>query len=323
MGNAVKIFKHFETPKDEGVYFRLICLTGQSKGMAYFLIGNRAVLGRSENADVRVLDIKSSREHADITKVGKNYVVTDLNSQNGIVVNDLKVKQHKLKNGDKIIIGQTVYKFSRIEVKPKISVNEYDDDDDEYEDEESPKNNKRVLILAIIAIVGIFIIIGEDGESTKTTKSRRKNTRYNYNEIDNNSFKDVVKKKVTKNKKLQKQLDTYFQRGLREFREGNYFRAMNQFDLADKISPNDTLAAFYLSKTRKALDKEVQRHFVKARRDIKSLKFRKAIIGYCAVIRLLENYKNDKNLELAHEGIKKMEIKMGYEPGSIECIKKG
>ena len=48
-------------------------------------------------------DIKSSREHAEIAQVGKDYNVTDLESQNSVVVNDLKIKQHTLNEGDKVI----------------------------------------------------------------------------------------------------------------------------------------------------------------------------------------------------------------------------
>ena len=117
MSKAVKIYKHFERPKEVGIHHRVVCLTGKDKGIAYFLIGKRIVFGRAETTDIRVHDIKSSREHAEIILVGKDYVLTDLGSQNGIIVNDLKVKQHVLNEGDKIIIGQTVYSFSRIEIE--------------------------------------------------------------------------------------------------------------------------------------------------------------------------------------------------------------
>ena len=89
MSNAVKLLKHFEAPKEEGVYYRLVCLTGKDKGQAYILMGKRVVMGRSDGADIRVMDIKSSREHAEIIKVGKDFVLTDLGSQNGIIINDL------------------------------------------------------------------------------------------------------------------------------------------------------------------------------------------------------------------------------------------
>ena len=119
MAKNVLVLKHFEAPKDAGTYFRLVCLTGTSKGETYVLTGNRIVIGRGEKADIRLNDTKSSREHAEITKVGSNWVATDLGSQNGIMVNDKKVTQAQLSEGDKLIIGQTVFKFAKVEVGAK------------------------------------------------------------------------------------------------------------------------------------------------------------------------------------------------------------
>jgi len=161
VSTAVKIFNHIDAPKKEGVYHRLICLTGENKGKAYFLLGNRVVMGRSETTDIMISDIKSSREHAEIIKVGSSFIITDLGSQNGVIVNDLKIKQHTLSNGDKIIIGKTVYKFSKVEVKAtknlKIATNSMSNDVEEN-DSESPeigKPNKKINVIILILIIGV------------------------------------------------------------------------------------------------------------------------------------------------------------------------
>ena len=110
MPKNVLVLKHFESPKEAGVYFRLVCLTGGNKGESYVLLGNRIVIGRSEKADIRLNDTKASREHAEVTKVGNDWVATDLGSQNGIVVNDKKITQKALTEGDKLIdIGLFVF----------------------------------------------------------------------------------------------------------------------------------------------------------------------------------------------------------------------
>ena len=120
MAKNVLVLKHFESPKEVGIYYRLVCLTGTSKGESYVLNSNRIVIGRGDKADIKLNDTKASREHVEITKVGMNWVATDLGSQNGIVVNEKKVTQAQLNEGDKLIIGQTVFKFAKVEVgKPK------------------------------------------------------------------------------------------------------------------------------------------------------------------------------------------------------------
>jgi pSer/pThr/pTyr-binding forkhead associated (FHA) protein len=321
---AVKVLKHFETPKEEGLHYRLICLTGQRKGDAYFIMGNRLVMGRSEKADIRVYDIKSSREHAEIAKVGKDFVITDLGSQNGVVVNDLKIKQHSLKDGDKIIIGKTVYKFNEVQVKGKESPKDVEDDDeydkDEFdEEEEQPKGNGKAMLLGVVIVGALYVLFSGDDNKEVETRTRKK-SKYNVQEI-TDPFTASLKNKRKEDKNSKMKLNIYFQKGLREFREGNYFRAMSEFNHALSWSPNDPLAEFYLRKTKEALDKNIDAFFIKAKRNEEGLKFSNAVVQYCAIIRLLHNYPNDDRYKNALEGIKNMEEKMGMDEGEIECAK--
>ena len=321
MSSAVKIFKHFEAPKEAGQYYRLVCLTGKEKGVAYFLIGKRVVLGRSDKADIRILDIKSSREHCEVIKVGKDFVLTDLASQNGVIVNDLKVKQHVLNEGDKVIIGKTVYKFNKIEVKDKAK-NELkiaeENDVEGYEDEELEEKSKLspILILIILAAVGVIIMSGEDN----TESIKRKKSKYTVQELPG-SISETMQGARKKDKKIQAKMNIYFQKGLREFREGNFFRAMSEFEHALSWSPNDPQAQFYLRKTKEALDKTIKDYELMARRDEDALKYQNAAVAYCAILRLLYRYPNDDRYINAKEMVTKIEENLGLEEGAIECQK--
>ncbi|MEX1099361.1 MAG: FHA domain-containing protein [Bacteriovoracaceae bacterium] len=182
MSSAVKILKHFELPKEAGAHHRLVCLTGKNKGLAYFLTGKRVVLGRTEKADIRVHDIKSSREHAEIIRVGKDYVITDLGSQNGVIVNDLKIKQHILNPNDKIIIGKTVYKFNQVEVKAEVKkVEETTEEFEDEEFEEEPKS-KMTLILGVVALLSILLLFTGEDEQVLPGKGRAQ-ANYKVNEL--------------------------------------------------------------------------------------------------------------------------------------------
>jgi pSer/pThr/pTyr-binding forkhead associated (FHA) protein len=321
MSSAVKIFKHFEAPKEAGQYYRLVCLTGKEKGVAYFLIGKRVVLGRSDKADIRILDIKSSREHCEVIKVGKDFVLTDLASQNGVIVNDLKVKQHVLNEGDKVIIGKTVYKFNKIEVKDKAK-NELkiaeDNDVEGFEDEELEEKSKLspILIVIILAAVGVILMSGEDN----TESIKRKKSKYTVQELPG-SISEAMQGARKKDKKIQAKMNIYFQKGLREFREGNFFRAMSEFEHALSWSPNDPQAQFYLRKTKEALDKTIKDYELMARRDEDALKYQNAAVAYCAILRLLYRYPNDDRYINAKEMVTKIEENLGLEEGAIECQK--
>lgn len=320
MGAAVKILKHFESPKEPGIHYRLVCLTGKNKGVAYILNGNRVVLGRSEKANVRVHDIKSSREHAEIAKVGKDFVITDLASQNGVVVNDLKIKQHVLGLNDKIIIGQTVYKFGALEVKPqpKEEVPDFVEEERERDEaEEKEPKSKLTLILLVVAVLALVLLFSGEEEAKDGAKSQSQ-SQYKVNEL-SDPFIATLKKKKGESKKNKEKLDIYFQKGLREFREGNYFRAISEFEHALSWSPNDGLAQFYLRKTKEALDQSIEEIFIKSKRDEESLKYRSAIVSYCGILRLLYRYPEDERYKNAKESVRRLEAKLGLAEGVIKC----
>jgi pSer/pThr/pTyr-binding forkhead associated (FHA) protein len=326
MAKSVSVFKHFETPKKAGLYHRLVCLTGKNKGSAYFLMGVRAVIGRSEDADIRILDLKSSREHAEIILVGENYIVTDLGSQNGIVVNDLKITQHLLKNGDKLIIGKTVFKFSRIEVKEESrkdrEIDEDYEEDDDYSEEEQPKNKVLTKVLFGLITVAILMLLFDD--SPKPENKKRKSEVTTVANIDD-VFAEQYKKKAKENRESKDKLSYYLKRGLREFREGNYFRAITEFQSAKQWSPNDPLTNFYLRRTKETLNEKIQTFLIKGKRDVKGLNYNSATSSFCAVVRLLHENTSKESLKYlltAREGIKNIELKMNYDEGEIKCISK-
>lgn len=321
--NNVLTLKHFELPPEPGMWWRLMCLTGATKGEAFILKSNRAVMGRGETADIRVMDIKSSREHAELTRVGEEWTLTDLGSQNGVVVNDQKVTQVKLKEGDKIVIGQTVYKFSRIESKGKAEkIPQKDFSDDPLPAPQGGKRTNALLWLIIVVALGV-ILLPDDKQQSTTAKSRQ--ARAPVQDV-SDEYMDMVRQKQLMQDKAQKQkLNTIFQRGLREYREKNYFRAIDEFNFALIINPNDPLADFYLRKTKEDLDRVIIDYFIKGKRDEESLRLQAAMVSYCAVARLLQeasNFENDERYKKAVEGITQLEGQLGLESGESNCLKK-
>ncbi|MAZ49087.1 MAG: hypothetical protein CME65_11025 [Halobacteriovoraceae bacterium] len=326
MAAAVQIFNHIDTPKEPGTYHRLVCLTGKGKGRAYFITGKRVVIGRSEEADITILDMKSSREHAEIVNLGRSFVITDLGSQNGIIVNDLKVKQHNLSHGDKIIIGKTVFKFSRIEVKgdrAAISQKKKEDlDEDEFAvDQPSARGlNRGLLIVLIVALGALFLLPSEN----KSIKSRPKTIDKKIPEIlpqqggimETNSRSEVAKRNREK-------LEVYFQKGLREFREGNYFRAKQEFESALTWNPNDLDARNYLRQTNEKINETIEAYFSKATLESEAVKYHEAAVAYCNIVKYLIKNKQDSRYKRAELGIRDLEKKMGLEEGGFDCVNSG
>jgi diguanylate cyclase (GGDEF)-like protein len=95
----------------------LIFLTGDLLAVPIPLEREEVILGRALEADVRVNDTKISRKHARINAINDpetntvSYVLTDLSSRNGTLLNGEKVRQETLQNGDKITIGDHILRF--------------------------------------------------------------------------------------------------------------------------------------------------------------------------------------------------------------------
>ena len=98
------------------------------------LTDEEVTIGRSDENVLTFFDPKVSRNHAKITKKGKNYVLTDLGSFNGTKVNTEFITSAVLKNTDEIRIGGAVLIF----LSEKEQVPSTDDKldflkDDEYQ----------------------------------------------------------------------------------------------------------------------------------------------------------------------------------------------
>ncbi len=68
-------------------------------------------LGRLADCTIAFDDPNVSRRHAEIRPDGTGYVLVDLGSTNGTLVNGVRVGQHRLVDGDRITIGATVVDF--------------------------------------------------------------------------------------------------------------------------------------------------------------------------------------------------------------------
>jgi two-component system cell cycle response regulator len=91
----------------------LVVMAGSNVGEMYKIETDRIVMGRSDKADIRLLDDGISREHARIVKEAGQILVEDLGSTNGTYCNGERIRRHALAEGDKILIGSTtILKFS-------------------------------------------------------------------------------------------------------------------------------------------------------------------------------------------------------------------
>ncbi|MBI5479977.1 MAG: SpoIIE family protein phosphatase [Deltaproteobacteria bacterium] len=89
---------------------RLIATSGATAGTD-FPLGDVCVLGRSRACNIYIGEPTVSRQHARITRDGTRYVIEDLGSGNGTLVNERVIKRHILQNGDEVRICDATFRF--------------------------------------------------------------------------------------------------------------------------------------------------------------------------------------------------------------------
>ena len=75
------------------------------------LLADKMIVGRSETCDLYILDGSVSRKHAQLKRATSGFVVTDLESTNGIRVNNQCTEQRTLTSGDSLQLGGHIFRF--------------------------------------------------------------------------------------------------------------------------------------------------------------------------------------------------------------------
>lgn len=325
-----------KTPVEVGNHYRLIGMTGKLKGRVFFLIGKRIVIGRGDQSDIQIIDPNVSRSHAELILTENAYTISDLGTDNGIVVGDQKIKQKRLFNNDKIVIGQVVFKYNEfknlpIKIAPentqpesfeglnqKLNQLKAEAKDKLLKNQKNKiaPNKKNLFIISLVSIIAIFFLFNDDPPKI----IEKKKVANNFSDL-NEEFSNLIPKKNTEDDpESKKQLNSLIHAGRREFSEGNYFRAMEDFRLALLISPHHGHVSYYLSKSKQRLDEEIEKNFIKGKQEIDSKKFQSSIVSFCSVIQLLQNYPNDERYKNAILKLNGIEQTLGMEKGEIKCF---
>lgn len=99
----------------------LVSLRGELMAVPIPLERDAVTIGRAIEADVRLNDSRASRLHARITSEldpktnATIYRITDLGSTNGTLVNGELITDASLNDGDKIIIGDQLFRFDLLD----------------------------------------------------------------------------------------------------------------------------------------------------------------------------------------------------------------
>lgn len=94
----------------------LVVIAGTPADLGTTLVVNEAATIGREQCELNLSDVRISRQHVTVVKREEEYVLRDNGSTNGTMLNGEKVEGIvPLSDGDKVVLGETVIKFSLVD----------------------------------------------------------------------------------------------------------------------------------------------------------------------------------------------------------------
>ena len=94
-----------ESAEQKGAARRMLVLLDPERPIKYPLFKETMTIGRADSCDIQLVNDFLSRVHARIVSAPNGVAIEDVESRNGIRVNEKDVKRQELRNGDIIELG--------------------------------------------------------------------------------------------------------------------------------------------------------------------------------------------------------------------------
>ena len=97
---------------------RLLGIAGPFEGTSFLLPARDVGIGRESSNDLWIADPALSRRHCLVASQAGRFVIRDLGSKNGTLVNGVPVEEQSLRHGDQIAIGDSILVFLLDQAEP-------------------------------------------------------------------------------------------------------------------------------------------------------------------------------------------------------------
>jgi hypothetical protein len=318
-------FKTTNVPRQQGELARLKIVQGPDYGAIYVVTIANASVGRGEENDIVISDLKASRRHAQFKLSDQGWEVMDAGSANGILWNGKATPRSIVKTGDVVTIGETLLEFVSDEAATKkliapppspsaiavrqaaasvSSLKDFGKNIGSRGSKAAAKSfmNPRALLIAAGAILGLLTLMEDDKPKTRPAAAAAAKTQLP-------PGRDLASFLPTPGSTSPggKTAEGFFRSGFREYRLGNFLRARSHFETVLQLAPGHLLASIYLENSRKKLDEEIKFHLDRGRKSIDSGKVRTARGHFEAVMRLLFRDPANPAFVEARDQLEKME----------------
>lgn len=273
-------------------------LSGHLKGSHYTLSQEMLHVGRASDNDIVLDDKRASRHHAQITYENGVYFILDLNTANGTFVNQRRVLNQQLQNGDLIQIGAQVFRFfhpgegSPTQKQP-LSKAKYEGAVPQQETitpgvpEQQKPFSLRPWLYGIGLLFLVFFIWVMMQPSSKSPSSPEESSKSD-SQSGPSSAKDLPEISKEAYSINWEKSNHFYLSGYRELLSKNYLRAIDDFKTALELYPEHRLAKLYLKKAEDSITEDVNNSYKAGINYFNSAQYTLAIHHFRQVITLLK-----------------------------------
>ena len=332
MGAALR-FKHVNVPRQQGEQARLKVVQGPDYGAVFVITGERTTLGRGEENDIMVSDLKASRKHAEFTSGPGGWQVKDMGSANGLLHNGKVTRLTKIQSGDTVTFGETTLEFITSEVgtmmlvAPPRSASVLQAERQALDDQrkrvrsfgsgqgsgasgaQDSLTSPKTLLYMAVGGMALWLFLGDSTPPVKKESSKK-----------NPAAQSEDLSKYLPGSSLdpatERTAEQFFKAGFREFLTGNYLRAKTQFETVLQMAPGHPLATLYLENCENAIKDEITFHIDQGKTSTEAGKLKEAKAHYEAVLRILFHDQSNPSYTEAKDQLDKVLKQLsGHEEG--------
>lgn len=312
---SAKKFKSHQVPRQKGERARLKVVSGPDQGSVYVVFGAQATIGRGEEADIFIGDLRASRTHARIDQAGKGWTVKDLDSANGILLNGKRAKSSPIQIGDTVSLGDTILEFVSAEMgtlllmAPARSLDQLQMERKNYREQvqkiqglgtlEGLGEHKKTWVMILGgAGLGLFLLFSPEPSAPVATAKKKANSSDQKNLA---MFLPQIE-----NDEMKKASERFYREGVREYLLRNYGRAQSMFQTTLQVNPGHSQAKLYLEITRAAINEEAAKTVTLARRALDLGRSREAENFFENILRLYQRDQTAPQYIEASDQLKKL-----------------
>jgi pSer/pThr/pTyr-binding forkhead associated (FHA) protein len=292
-------------------------IAGPDCGVAFKILSQKISIGREDDNDISLNDPRCSRHHAVIEQINGEVLLKDKGSQNGLIVNGQVCRLAKLKPGDIFILGDTQFQVQNslgsMPVPSSGASHAPGPAPMPFPQNLPPQApGKNPIFMIGIGVVGLIIVFSLFSGGTKKAKTSgiRSEDEVQIEIEASQKRKDEISRLKRADGQFSQQFmeaQAAFIQGFRDYREGNFGRAIQSFTAALALYPSHELAARYKKLSERRLDEMVQYSMFEARRYMEQNKYEMAKAAYKNIMITL-NDPSSKTYQEAKERYEEIEL---------------